>query len=299
MTKPLFMWAGGKTKLIKYYKPIMPSTIKYYYEPFFGGGAMFLDVVKNYSPEQVFINDINEDIMLIYQMIRLEHTRFMRYLDTMEAEYLPLPTGRIYRPIEQVDIPRTRYEYCDLLRHKYAGVKGFSNSWYEIEKAAVLYFLFKTGFNGVYQASQKTGKYFTPPGLLNHKNKIYDRDVVLYWHEALSSTNAGIRSVDWSELDYIDHPDVFIFLDPPYRGSFTTYNQPFNDNEQLKLLRFVQSFRHTKVLLTNRDIGDTFWIDNKKELNLNLIPVTYTAGRRKRTAEGFEAKPAIEVMLWN
>ena len=44
MTKPLFIWAGGKNKMLKHYIPILPSPlemdIKSYVEPFFGGGAI-------------------------------------------------------------------------------------------------------------------------------------------------------------------------------------------------------------------------------------------------------------------
>ena len=43
--KPLFIWAGGKSKMMKHYAPLFPSRfdtdIKSYSEPFFGGGAMF------------------------------------------------------------------------------------------------------------------------------------------------------------------------------------------------------------------------------------------------------------------
>ena len=42
--KPLFMWAGGKTKLIKKYKEkgVLPNHFDSYIEPFLGGGAMFI-----------------------------------------------------------------------------------------------------------------------------------------------------------------------------------------------------------------------------------------------------------------
>ena len=44
--KPLFIWAGGKTKVLKHYKDFLPSSSSFsnYYEPFFGGGAMFVHV---------------------------------------------------------------------------------------------------------------------------------------------------------------------------------------------------------------------------------------------------------------
>ena len=50
--KPLFIWAGGKTKMMKHYESLFPSAfdnkIESYSEPFFGGGAMFLNVVQRY-----------------------------------------------------------------------------------------------------------------------------------------------------------------------------------------------------------------------------------------------------------
>ena len=62
--KPLFIWAGGKTKVLKHYAPFMPSSFETYYEPFFGGGAMFVHVMNTYQPKNVVINDINDDCLL-------------------------------------------------------------------------------------------------------------------------------------------------------------------------------------------------------------------------------------------
>lgn len=40
--KPLYMYAGGKAKLIKHYKDVIPQPEKThkYVEPFFGGGVL-------------------------------------------------------------------------------------------------------------------------------------------------------------------------------------------------------------------------------------------------------------------
>jgi dTDP-D-glucose 4,6-dehydratase len=39
--------------------------------------------------------------------------------------------------------------------------------------------------------------------------------------------------------------------------------------------------------------------NNIEDLLIDKFPVTYTAGRRKKTDEGFEAKPATEVLIRN
>ena len=59
INKPLFMWAGGKTRMIKRYTTsgLLPevsdlyNTIDNYVEPFFGGGAMYLHINKIFKPK--------------------------------------------------------------------------------------------------------------------------------------------------------------------------------------------------------------------------------------------------------
>jgi DNA adenine methylase len=200
----------------------------------------------------------------------------------MSKEYLPLSK-------------EARKEYYYALRHKHAYDYA---SWDKVKESAVLYFLMKTGFNGIYQVNINTNnRYGTPSGLLNQKDKVYDKEVVEWWNKNLQT--ASILSGEWSDaLSYMnDKPNDFIFLDPPYRGSFTSYGQNFTDSDQNKLVDFVTSQKESTVFLCNRDIDDGFF-DNRN-LIMNKFPVTYTAGRRKKTEDGFEAKPATEILVRN
>ena len=282
--KPLFIWAGGKNKMLKHYKPFMPKEVNTYCEPFFGGGAMYIHVVEKYSPKELIINDINTDVVRIYKTIKSDCSSFVKILDELSAEYLPLDK-----------VARKDYYYS--LRHKHAYDYV---SWDSAKEAAVLYFLMKTGFNGIYQLNKNTNdRYGTPSGLLNQKTEVYDKNVVEWWNNSLKNTQ--ILSGDWKDCcSYIkDENDNFVFLDPPYRGSFTSYGQEFADNDQLDLIKYVAENEKTKVFLCNRDIGDSFYENNIEDLLIDKFPVTYTAGRRKKTDEGFEAKPATEVLIRN
>jgi len=282
--KPLFIWAGGKNKMLKHYKPFMPKTIKTYCEPFFGGGAMYINIVEKYSPKELIINDINTDIIRIYKTIKSDCSSFLKILDELSQEYLPLDKAG-----------RKNYYYS--LRHKHAYDYV---SWDPTKEAAVLYFLMKTGFNGIYQVNKNTNdRYGTPSGLLNQKDKVYEKEVVEWWNISLQKTK--ILSGDWKECcDYVDDKENnFVFLDPPYRGSFTSYGQEFTDEDQISLTKYVAENKNTTVFLCNRDIGDNFYEKNAKDLLIDKFPVTYTAGRRKKTDDGYEAKPAIEVLIRN
>jgi DNA adenine methylase len=284
MSKPLFIWAGGKNKMLKHYLPIMPKQVDTYVEPFFGGGAMFCHIVQNYQPKKLVINDVNADIVRIYNSIKNNLPEFLFQLDSYCNVYLPMNK-------------EDRKKYYFEVRHEHA---YDYDKWSEAEEAATLYFLMKTGFNGIFQINNNTNRrYGTPAGLLNQKDKVYELDVVKWWNQALQ--NSEVMSGDWKEClkQVPDEDNTFVFLDPPYRDSFTSYGQTFGDDEQEKLIKYVRSRKLSTAFLCNRDAEDGWFEERLGKLIMDKFPVTYTAGRRKQTEEGFEAKQATEVLIRN
>jgi len=275
--KPLFIWAGGKTKVLKHYARFMPTAFETYYEPFFGGGAMFVYVMNTYRPKNVVINDINSDVINIYKAIKTDLDEFQQRLDSLESQYLPL---------SKEDRKTLYFE----IRHQHA---YDYESWSKPVEAATLYFLMKTGFNGIYQLNKNTnGRYGTPAGLLNQKDKVYDRDVLNWWHNALQ--NVTIKSGDWKDAVEND-PNGFFFFDPPYRDSFADYGNGFGDEALTSLLDFADA--QNLVFVANR--ADDDWFDDQsRSMQVHYFDITYTAGRRKKTEDGFAAKKAREILLY-
>jgi DNA adenine methylase len=274
------MWAGGKSKFVKHYVPYLPLNITEYCEPFFGGGAMFLHIISQYAPKRIVINDVNAELMQIYRAIQTDCELFVREMDRLSAIYLPL----LYD-----DRKRFYYSLRDEHAFRY-------QQWSATRQAATLYFLMKTSFNGIWQINGNTnGRYGTPCGLLNQTTEVYNKENVQEWHVALRSV--VIRSEDWANV--VQDDGSFIFCDPPYRGGFTKYGQIFGDDQQIALVEFGKHLRWSHIFITNRDIGDGFFELHRGPLHLERFNVTYTAGRRKRTDTGFEAKPAVEVLLHN
>ena len=281
--KPLFMWAGGKTRMIKKYGDILPESFDSYVEPFLGAGAMFV-WAYNKNPDATFVlNDYNESIMGIYEAIKSDVAPFMQRMDELSAKYLPL---------EKSD--RKVFYYA--LREEHA----FEfNKWTSTEESASLYFLMKTGFNGIWQINKNTnGRFGTPSGLLNQKDKVYDKDNVMEWHAALQKCT--LMTGDFAQtLDKVES-GAYVFLDPPYRGCFTQYGVDFDDKMQNRVIDYLNesASKGALALMSNRDVGDGFFEERQGDNKLSYFDVTYTAGRRKKNEDGtHEAKKAREILM--
>lgn len=69
--KPLIKWPGGKSGEISIIEKYIPKYNRYI-EPFFGGGAVFFHL----QPKLAMINDISEDLIKYYSLIKQQDKQF-------------------------------------------------------------------------------------------------------------------------------------------------------------------------------------------------------------------------------
>jgi len=60
---PLLRWPGGKSEELKIIRQFMPQTIRSYFEPFLGGGAVFLSTNDDVP---AYLNDLSEELIDFY-----------------------------------------------------------------------------------------------------------------------------------------------------------------------------------------------------------------------------------------
>jgi DNA adenine methylase len=317
--KPLFMWAGGKSKMIKHHEKYFPEKFEKYHEPFFGGGAVFTYIKERHPEVKCYINDINPHIIDIYLSIRDDVDSFCKEVDKLQKEYISLPSpsekgGETNKVLQKkYSLGKARYEWDKIFkeqpsrRHMFFKVRDQyawnHQGWSKTYESAVLYFLMKTAFNGIWQINKNTNDRFgTPCGLLKQEKLVYDKGLVRRWSEMLQG--CVITSKDFKDtIDDVDE-NSFVYLDPPYRGCFADYGTRDDDEFQEGVIDFHHKAGEQSAhsILCNRDIGDDFFEKRKKDSSIYGFDVTYTAGRRKKveTEDGdteYEAKKAREVIL--
>ena len=66
LVAPVVKWVGGKRQIIDQIFQYIPKNISTYYEPFFGGGAVLFEL----QPKKAIINDINKELINLYEVIK-------------------------------------------------------------------------------------------------------------------------------------------------------------------------------------------------------------------------------------
>lgn len=245
--KPFVKWAGGKTQLLKeieYYYPFDNEKITKYAEPFVGGGAVLFDILNKYDLKEIYISDTNVELMNTYRIIKENIDLLIDKLYLMENEYISLDENN-------------RKTYYNDKRNYFNNLKINENLETNIEKAALMIFLNKTCFNGLFRVNKK-GLFNVPMG--SYKNPlICDENNLRAVSQKLQKVN--IVCGDYKEsANFIDE-NTFVYFDPPYRpitntSSFTAYTEnEFNDEQQVELANFVNEMhkKGAKIIISNSD----------------------------------------------
>ena len=245
--KPFLKWAGGKGQLLKeieQYYPFEKGKVTKYAEPFVGGGAVLFDILSKYDLKEVYISDINAELINTYHIICDDIDELIALLQTMQSEFIPKDTEQ-------------RKIYYLSKRERFNDLKVNGDESVNIEKAALMIFLNKTCFNGLYRVNKK-GLFNVPMGAYK-KPLICDENNLRAVSKKLQKVTIVCGDYK-NSADFIDQ-NTFVYFDPPYRpitdtASFTAYTENlFNDDEQIELARFVDEMHRkgAKIVISNSD----------------------------------------------
>ena len=205
MAQPFLKWAGGKRQLMKEIETRLPKNLESYntyVEPFIGGGAVLFHLLEKYDFENVHISDLNPELILCYEMLKLDAESIIKNLDKLIEAY----------PEEIDDRKEVYYKIRTDWNEDVGNINSLSKSK-KIKRVSQMIFLNRTCFNGLFRVNRK-GEFNVPIG--NYKKPSFPKaENLLEVQKALENVTIHLSSFENCEF-WVDK-STFIYFDPPYR----------------------------------------------------------------------------------
>ena len=251
MARPILKWAGGKGQLLEELHARFPASYDRYHEPFFGGGALFFDL----EPADGTINDTNTRLINFYRQVRDNPTALIarcREFEHPESD-----------PDENLDYAGANHKGKEIKHYYYQQRARFNKRPYgeefdELEEAALLLYLNRTCYNGLYRENS-SGGFNVPIGRYTNPDWVRAEEV----REASEVLeDVEIYNEDFEYILEVASEDDLVYFDPPYEpmsatAYFTDYSaEGFGKQDQERLLEVAKGLdrRGVFVILSNSGV---------------------------------------------
>ncbi|EKE77095.1 Dam family site-specific DNA-(adenine-N6)-methyltransferase [Gallaecimonas xiamenensis] len=244
-------WAGGKYTLVDHIRRHLPQG-EVLVEPFVGAGSVFL----NSDFDRYVLNDINPDLIALYQHLAKDPLRFTR-----DARRLFTASHN-----NQAVYYRLRDE--------------FNASKDSYRRSLLFLYLNRHGYNGLCRYNRKGG-FNVPFG--SYKAPYFPEDELGFFAE--KAKKATFTCQHFVHAMEAAKPSHVVYCDPPYvplsvTASFTTYaSSGFSLDDQATLAKtaLASSQRGVSVLISNHDTEHTRWL--YRDASLNTVQVKRSISR--------------------
>ena len=246
---PLF-YVGDKYKLIAQIKPLFPHKVNTFFEPFVGGGSVFLNVdAKNY-----YLNDVDENLIKIHKYLVNIAEKPDYFFNNIEKIIDAYDLSRSYKEDIVPDILKRKWKKTYFARFNkpgYTKLRESFNKHYD-KDPLILYVLLIYGFNRMLRFNGK-GEFNLPVGNVDFNNNVIKalNDYFDYVKERKVIFESRdfrkfLYSKEYSEKD-------FIYFDPPYLITFSEYNKFWNEKNEIDLLNIIDELnkKGIKFALSN------------------------------------------------
>ncbi len=246
--QPLLKWVGGKSQLLPALRRFYPAAFGAYIEPFFGSGAVFFDLwnQQRLAGRPVLLMDSNPDLVGCYETVRDQPGAVAEELERLAEAHARDPQAAYY------DVRDREFNPQRAARRAPDGRIAYTPAL-----AAMLMYLNRTGFNGLFRVNA-AGAFNVPAGRYE-RPRIVRRERLQQVADVLAAPNVTLRWGSFTEAADAAVAGDFLYIDPPYAplsvtARFTSYTAfGFGDAEQRRLQQMVVdlSRRGCHLLLSN------------------------------------------------
>lgn len=221
-------WAGGKYALVEQINRKLPKANSLV-EPFVGAGSVFL----NTNFERYYLNDVNKDLINLYQILQKEHLPYINEAKKLFTE----------------EANQAEFYYQKRVE--------FNDSTDALERAVLFLYLNRFGYNGLCRYNL-SGKFNVPFG--RYKAPYFPEKEL--HHFAAKAKSAVFTCLSYNEVMSNPIAGAVYYCDPPYApisptANFTAYAKGgFSMEDQQQLAQISAQMAKESgipVLISNHD----------------------------------------------
>ena len=296
--RPLLKWAGGKRQLLPALEPYYPQSFQRYLEPFVGSGAVFFHLATTgiLDGRTVTLSDVNVDLIGCYRTVRDRTEDVIKALQNLEREHRRRGDACYY------DVRDQRFNPA---RAKLAAGGDGAADRYPPALAAMLIFLNRTGFNGLFRLN-RLGEFNVPAGRYTDP-RICDPEHVRAVAAVLRRPGVAIERRGFEEALAASGAGDFVYCDPPYAplsrtSSFASYTAAgFGALDQQRLLQAIVGAcrRGANVVMSNSSAPEIESAYQTRAARQVKIAVHRVPARRAINSRGSSRGPVDELIITN
>ncbi len=249
LTRPFLKWVGGKRQLLPVLRRFYPEKVGTYFEPFLGSAAVFFDLAASgvINGHGAILSDANPDLIGCYRRVQQSKDEVLAHLEVLAAEHAA--RGRAcYLQIRDERFNPMRLAW-------YEGGADLDN--YSVEMAAMMIYLNRTGYNGLFRVNA-SGEFNVPPGRYD-RPRIVDRAGLAFAAAMFSAANVRLEHAPYLHVLQRAQAGDFVYFDPPYAplsrtANFRSYTGRLfeaKDQQALQQVMITLAQRGVHVLLSN------------------------------------------------
>jgi DNA adenine methylase len=298
--RPLLKWAGGKRQLLPSLSDYYPATFTRYVEPFVGSGAVFFHLAASGALDgrSVALADVNADLIGCYCALRDSADAVIAALTRLEREHRRRGDTCYYEVRDRRFNPRRAALFAE------AGERGAA-ARYPADLAAMLIFLNRTGFNGLYRLNRQ-GSFNVPAGRYIEP-RICDPDHLRRVAETFRRANVAIEYRGFEATLADTGAGDFVYCDPPYAplsrtasfASYTANGFSVFDQRRLQQAVIAACSRGAQVLLSNSSAPEIVAAYSSREAGQAGLVVHRVAARRAINSRASARGPVDELIVTN
>ena len=288
--RPLLKWAGGKRQLLPALRPYYPVSFTRYVEAFFGSGAVFFDLHASggLAGRQAWLVDDNADLIGCYRTLITQPDAVIRELRMLAAGHER--GGSDF--------------YYEVRDDRFNPMRAASNA-YTPEMAAMLIYLNRTGFNGLFRLN-KAGAFNVPAGRYVNP-RIVDEDHLRQVAAALRSPGVTLVHGSFDRVLAEATKGDFIYCDPPYAplsrtacfANYTAQGFGHEDQRRLQQALIAAARRGAHVVLSNSSAPEIERLYSTREAKLAQLRIKKVPARRAINSRAESRGPVTELIVTN